>query len=127
MPTNNERREVAAMLRKYTYYAKKHDANNPLEKKVENGNSMFRNIAQAVGGGCSNMTDTYEETLLKLIDLIEPEPERTCRVTKKGPEFVLAGWWECSECGPVYPPCSDEIAIWALQKCPRCGAKVVME
>lgn len=51
--------------------------------------------------------------------------ERTCRMTKKGPEFVLAGWWECSECGPVYPPCNDEIAVWALQKCPRCGAKVV--
>lgn len=60
-----------------------------------------------------------------LADLIEPEPERTCRMTKKGPEFVLAGWWECSECGPVYPPCNDDIAIWALQKCPRCGAKVV--
>ena len=55
----------------------------------------------------------------------EDATERTCRMTKKGPEFVLAGWWECSECGPVYPPCNDEIAVWALQKCPRCGAKVI--
>lgn len=66
-----------------------------------------------------------ESLFIVLANLIEPEPERTCRMTKKGPEFVLAGWWECSECGPVYPPCNDEIAVWALQKCPRCGAKVV--
>lgn len=110
MPTNDERREVAARLRKYTYYAKKHDANNPLEKKVENGNSMFRNIAQAVGGGCSNMTDTYEETLLKLIDLIEPEPERTCEYIG---DKISGG---CSVCrGWLDPACAY---------CPSCGAAV---
>lgn len=53
--------------------------------------------------------------------------ERTCRMTKIGGDRILAGWWECSECGPVYPPCRDEIAIWALKRCPRCGAKVVDE
>lgn len=65
--------------------------------------------------------DTEEEA----IEAWNTRAERTCRMTKKGHEFVLAGWWECSECGPVYPPCNDEIAVWALQKCPRCGAKVV--
>lgn len=54
-------------------------------------------------------------------------PERTCRMTKIGGDKVLAGWWKCSECGPVYPPCKDEIANWALQRCPRCGAKVIKE
>lgn len=112
MPTNNERREVAARLRKYTYYAKKHDANNPLEKKVENGNSMFRNIAQAVGGGCSNMTDTYEETLLKLIDLIEPEPERTCHII----DVNESGVGICDRCGG-YAEAVDNY-------CPNCGFRV---
>lgn len=54
-------------------------------------------------------------------------PERTCHMTKIGGDRILAGWWECSECGPVYPPCRDEIAKWALQRCPRCGAKVIEE
>lgn len=62
-----------------------------------------------------------------IADQIERETERTCRMTKKGPEFILEGWWECSECGIVYPPCNEEIARWALQYCPRCGAKVVEE
>lgn len=65
------------------------------------------------------------ETKYEAISAWNTRAERTCRMTKKGHEFVLAGWWECSECGPVYPPCNDEIAVWALQKCPRCGAKVV--
>lgn len=54
-------------------------------------------------------------------------PERTCHMTKKDRNKVLADWWECSECGPVYPPCNDEVARWALQYCPRCGARVVEE
>lgn len=62
-----------------------------------------------------------------IADQIEREAERTCRMTKKGPEFILEGWWQCGECGIVYPPCNEEIARWALQYCPRCGARVVME
>lgn len=66
-------------------------------------------------------TDRLEEQLLE-----HEHEERTCRMTQYGPEYVLAGWWHCSECeGPVYPPCNEEIAVWALQQCPRCGAKVV--
>lgn len=60
----------------------------------------------------------------RLADLIELE-EHTCHMTKYGPEYVLAGGWVCSECGPVYPPCNEEIAAWALQKYPRCRAKVI--
>lgn len=74
---------------------------------------------------CSYASCAGFKTLEESIEAWNKRAERTCRMTKKGPEFVLAGWWECSECGPVYPPCNDEIAVWALQKCPRCGAKVV--
>lgn len=55
------------------------------------------------------------------------QKEKTCKMTKIDGDKILAGWWECSECGPVYPPCNDEIAIWALKKCPHCGAKVVKD
>ena len=65
--------------------------------------------------------------LQEIADQIERETERTCRMTQMGPEFILSGWWQCSECGIVYPPCNEEIARWALQYCPRCGAKVVEE
>ena len=54
-------------------------------------------------------------------------PERTCRIKKKESKHVLSGWWECDECGVVYPPCNEEIALWALKYCPHCGAKVVEE
>ena len=59
-----------------------------------------------------------------LADLIEPK-ERTCQMKKKEPGYILSGWWECDKCGIVYPPCKEEIALWALQYCPHCGAKVV--
>ena len=105
MPTNDERREIAARLRDY-----------------ESLQPQLWAFLDALG--VEGYID-WEGVINLLADLIEPE-ERTCRMTKKGNEFVLAGWWECSECGPVYPPCNDEIAVWALQKCPRCGAKVVV-
>lgn len=70
---------------------------------------------------------TFGTRLKEIADQIERETERTCHMTKKGQEFILEGWWQCSECGIVYPPCNEEIARWALQYCPRCGAKVVEE
>lgn len=53
--------------------------------------------------------------------------DRTCRMKKKESKYVLSGWWECDECGIVYPPCNEEIALWALRYCPHCGAKVVQD
>lgn len=116
MPTDEERREVAAYLR------------NPLIKRgVIDGIDLL----PVVGDSTVIITSPHEGSMMSaadlLADLIEPEPERTCRMTKIGGDRILAGWWECSECGPVYPPCKDEIAKWALQRCPRCGAKVVDE
>lgn len=111
MPSNDERRQVAARLRELIKQYGIPSAERfyeLLDKTLEDPSGYH----------------SYVSIILYLADLIEPE-ERTCTMTKKGPEFILAGWWECSECGPVYPPCNDEIAVWALQKCPRCGAKVV--
>lgn len=110
MPTNDERRDVARKLRAIDYDALKE--------------SLICAFLDAIGE--TGYLD-WVGVAHRLADLIEPEPERTCRMTKIGGDKVLAGWWKCSECGPVYPPCKDEIAKWALQKCPRCGAKVVSE
>ena len=108
MPSLDERREVAARLRDF-------ETLRPVFK-----DSIICGFLDALGVGYMD----WEGICNRLAELIEPE-ERTCRMTKKGPEFVMAGWRECSECGPVYPPCNDEIAVWALQKCPHCGARVI--
>lgn len=122
MVTDEERREIARKLREID------TSDDPLSNI-----DMDVQIEEVIGvREVADPWPTYEwclahnqKYLNRLADLIEPEPERTCRMTKIGGDRVLAGWWECSECGPVYPPCKDEIAKWALRKCPHCGAKVV--
>lgn len=68
---------------------------------------------------------TEQEANESAIEAWNTRAERTCTMTKLEPPLLLEGWWSCSECGPVFPPCNDEIAVWVLQQCPRCGAKVV--
>lgn len=82
MISNDERREVAARLRK---------------------DDVSWNVVKAD-------IDTYRNYLA---DLIEPEPERTCRY-----EHIEGTWYKTS-CGERY----DGIAPPSY--CPNCGAKVV--
>ena len=113
--TKEERQRIAAKLRK-----------TEIEKLSTYEYSTH--LDEAVGE-CVRLVSGHEilvkRGLDRLADFIEPEPERTCRMKKKESKYVLSGWWECSECGIVYPPCDEEIALWALQYCPHCGAKVV--
>lgn len=105
MPTNDERREVAARLR-----------NNA-------GQKPSWVIPWAV------FNDAYEhecdELHARLADLIEPE-ERTCRMrvrenARGNPKHFLM--YVCSEChGAVIHDKYDPIYY-----CPNCGAKVVEE
>lgn len=101
MPTNRERREVAARLR-----------NNA-------GQKPSWVIPWAV------FNDAYEhecdELHARLADLIEPE-ERTCR------NLGAYGGFECSICGFKERQLSEmecEPHDWFF--CPNCGAKVVEE
>lgn len=58
----------------------------------------------------------------RLADLIEPEPERTCRdiaEPPKGGGFWPAPHFKCSECG------GEHVSIDYVSYCPKCGAKVV--
>ena len=105
MPTNDERREVAARLR-----------NNADQKP-----SWV--IPWAV------FNDAYEhegaELINRLADLIEPE-ERTCRNTS---EAVVKGPFTCSACGEHsktwYHMGFGDMYADVPNYCPNCGAKVV--
>lgn len=104
MPTNNERREVAARLRKTepSSIGTIFDAIREIGLCVNPGGGSFRTLA------------------LELADLIEPEPERTCRNMADeydGLEFV------CSECTRAIS--EYEYAPEIGEFCPSCGAKVV--
>lgn len=56
------------------------------------------------------------EDVLRLADLIEPAPERTCRLVEDDENRTA-----CSECGASYLCMSD------ASYCPDCGAKVIEE
>lgn len=101
MPTNEERREVAARLR---------------EKKPW---SVFTDFKDCIGDLCDavfddegNLDDMFQ---LKsaLADLIEPEPNRMCRY-----EHIEGTWYKTS-CGERYD------GVVPPNYCPNCGAKVV--
>lgn len=99
MTTNEERREVAAMLR---------------DRKPK---SCMHNV---LGWGyvCEDVEcceDCNALAMSRLADLIEPKPERTCqRMFFPGVGLI------CSECGCSTGRASDSY-------CPNCGAKVVNE
>lgn len=110
MPTNEERREIARNLREAK--ARCEERGYPW---------MCDDLILSLG-----YTHDYEagnEIFDLLADLIEPEPERTCRnVSKDDHEF------ECSECGEWLDIAN--VMSWMHMKpnyCPNCGAKVVYD
>lgn len=92
MPTTDERREVAARLR-------------------EEGN--LRAFAEIVGFSWEDESDwLWHDVAVKYAELIEPEPERTCRWKH------IEGTWFMSECGKRYD------CVIPDNFCPNCGARV---
>lgn len=118
MVTNDERREVAKKLRE-------------LPSDVYEVESQWK--TEGISTDCHDQTDyylihdvlleclpaehmhpfDYEELHARLAELIEPEPERTCRMIDNGAEFC------CSECDWRHDY-DDE--PWF---CAGCGAKVI--
>lgn len=105
MPTNDERREVAARLR---------------EQKVWN---IFTNFENCIGELCDavfedegDLNDMFR-LQAALAELIEPEPERTCKCESYFNGYNLTH--VCTGCGYL----SEH--QWSF--CPNCGAKVVVE
>lgn len=121
MPTNDERREVAARLRW-------------IDAKDDPGNTalMLDKIRRAIGVhmNAPSAFPPYEwlvtyahVTLNRLADLIEPE-ERTCHMRDASWDDGRCTWGcICSECGAKH---EHELSVW-MNFCPFCGAKVVKE
>ena len=105
MPTNEERLNVASELR----YTASHSLN---------GYSFQRAVEGIAFGTIGDRP--WREIMTRLADLIEPEPERTCRNVADdydGMGFV------CSECTRAVP--EDEYDPEIDGYCSGCGAKVV--
>lgn len=104
MISNDERREVAARLRKVKSECDERDY--PW---------MAEDLMQALG------FSTYEEgedgIFDRLADLIEPEPERTCHFLNDGHGIL---WCDAQGCDYEM---DDYLPI--PKHCPNCGAKVV--
>ena len=99
MPTNDERREVAARLRRLS-------GHREVDKEF---------VHEALGLYMGECVDGYDPvSVSKLADLIEPE-ERTCRMIDNGVELC------CSVCDRRHGY-DDEPDF-----CMGCGAKVVSE
>lgn len=111
MPTNEERREVAAKLRNYE---------NLRESFKESPICAFIN-ALGFGGYLD-----WKGVCSRLADLIEPEPERTCKIkhwnNASGVAFTRG---ECSECGGYLM--ENAVTCEPRPYCPHCGAKVVQD
>ena len=115
-PTNEERREVAARLRMLS-------SHREVDKEL---------VEDALGLYMGECIDGYDPvSVMELADLIEPEPERTCRKLpplNSGDRYTLTAKYasgfeysetlayaRCSECGTHF--CAD------FAYCPECGAK----
>lgn len=108
MPTNDERREVAARLREVKTFA----INRPIDELD----------ALMCAVGCSICQEHWRVHLAdRLADLIEPE-ERTCELKKAHWDNGSCTWGViCSACG--YKHEHESGLCWNY--CPNCGARVV--
>ena len=107
MPTDEDRREVAARLRNWESFR---------ETFME---SPICAVIDALG--VEDYLD-WRGVFELLADLIEPEPERTCELIDKRWDDGTCVWGvECSECGSRFS--YETGTCWRY--CPSCGAKVV--
>lgn len=148
MVTNEERREVAEKIRK----AAQHDfLGFPCFTSI----TVERLFNLEVKGTILGVNSYTRESAMRMADLIEPEPERTCHfepdvievlLDEDGNEILDADGneietgepaedcsaFECSECGypMIFDPDIGWFDYWSPYKphfkyCPNCGAKVV--
>lgn len=106
MPTNDERREVAARLRRLS-------GHREVDKEF---------VHEALGLYMGECVDGYDPvSVSKLADLIEPE-ERTCRMEPTGDGSVV-----CSACRTEYTSRWLHEGEYVERYCPNCGARVEEE
>lgn len=127
MPTNDERREVAARLRELPCIPSELDQWKGRELFLEPSRYDEADYAQIhrILLGCfpadiMHPCD-YEDLHARLADLIEPE-ERTCRMEPTGDGSVA-----CSACRTEYTSRWLHEGEYVERYCSNCGAKVVSE
>ena len=107
MPTNDERREVAARLREL------------VADWFDDGEFYDRGEVEDVLGLATDDGAWYESAgVRRLADLIEPE-ERTCRMEPTGDGSVV-----CSACRTEYTSRWLHDGEYVERYCPNCGARV---
>ena len=123
MPTNEERREAAKLLR---------------DLASECTSVSDFDLAKALDLETIGSNSYCPESVFNLADLIEPEPENTCfpvivkNDDKRFEDFYLV---ECSECKESFGSMFFEkekaeafarsLPTYYMKYCPTCGAKVV--
>ena len=124
MPTNDERREVAARLRELPCIPSELDQWKGRELFLEPSRYDEADYAQIhrILLGCLPAEHMhpcdYEELHARLADLIEPE-ERTCRMEPTGDGSVV-----CSACRTEYTSRWLYEGEYVERYCSNCGAKV---
>ena len=125
MPTNDERREVAARLREtiLTEGAAVIEERKGLEPAVASRFVAIPNLVAALN--FDKAIVSMRELTDRLADLIEPEPERTCKMelVKSGPIYRV---WRFSCCGYEHSENVTDGGATELPgtRCPKCGAVV---
>lgn len=104
MPTNDERREVAARLREHAKTARRVGYACVLKNCTSE--------EECDGFGIEGCAGCFNRSLNRLAELIEPDPECECQIIEEEPLVFI-----CSKCG-------GELEDWYLA-CPYCGCKVV--
>ena len=131
-PTNEERREVAARLRMLptdVYEVGKQWRHEGVETECQDQTDYYL-IHQALFGCLPaehmHLCD-YKKVHARLADLIEPEPERTCRMEYDPVHCDYV----CTACGewhdtPTYDArdADDALVYRDYRFCPHCGARV---
>ena len=120
MPTDEDRREVAAKLREL------------VADWFDDGEFYDRGEVEDVLGLATDDGAWYEAAgVRRLADLIEPE-ERTCRNIANKADREFGNPFVCSECGAdphdaesYYCGFSSGEYDWRF--CPNCGARVIQE
>lgn len=122
-PTNDERRDVARKLREI-----RESAWDFREQLSDEGIDVFCDdqadyyLIHKAATGCIPAEHMhpcdYAELHDRLADLIEPEPERTCRDVS-----TVKGKFTCSECHQSWR--HEEMANGKIAYCPSCVAQVM--
>lgn len=117
MPTNEERREVARNIRNadLTKHASYYEEVKGWDHVRATRFVLVSNLGSAIG--IDKAIFSIDDLKIRLADLIEPEPERTCKNESSKP-----GIFTCSYCGADF---YDTEISGDWNYCPNCGAKVV--